>query len=184
MAASVVRVEEDWELVVGTPDPDSDSPQVVCVVSPLCKADSVHATFEVNHRSVPQFVPGGVQLVVWNGEAPLAIESSTNEAPLAHAGETIRWTQCMEVNEGQLTFEILGGSSTTWGAFGAEGSLRATVPTSLANLDAYTPSVSVKGSGVNYAGHRVHSLVLKRIRVHLSNGEQVEDTTARTVHSH
>ena len=39
----VVRVEEDWELVVGTPDANSDAPQVTCVISPTGDVDDVHA---------------------------------------------------------------------------------------------------------------------------------------------
>ena len=32
--SNVVRVEQDWELVVGTPEPDRVTPQLVCVISP------------------------------------------------------------------------------------------------------------------------------------------------------
>src|SRR3989337_1098241 len=71
-SSRIVRVEEDWELVVATPDPDSDGPQVACVISPVGDLDSVHAAFELNNQSLPSFVPGGLQLQIWSGEMPLS----------------------------------------------------------------------------------------------------------------
>ena len=180
---TIVRVEEDWELVIGQPDPDSDAPQVTCVISPCGNTGSLHATFELNQQSLPTFTAGGLQLQVWEGEAPVSNRGFPNDAVLAQPGETVRWTQGMELDDGSLGFEITNGSSTTWGNFGGQGYLKASVNTTLTSLDAYDPAVSVENSGVNYAANRVQSLVLKRVRVYTSAGEQVEDTTARIVYS-
>lgn len=179
---TIVRVEEDWELVVGEPDPGSDAPQVTSVISPLGGVQSVHATFEVNQQSLPTFTPGGLQLQVWDNEVSLSDRGFPNSTVFAQSGETIRWTQSMELNDGSLSFEIINGTSTTWGNFGGQGYLKASIPTTLISLDAYDPAVSAENSGVNYAANRVQSLVLKRVRVYTSTGEQLEDTTARVVH--
>jgi len=100
----------------------------------------------------------------------------------AHAGEMVRWTQSLEIVDGALVMEITDGSSTTWGSFGGQGYLKATVDITLADLNAYDPSVSVANSGVGYAGNRVESLVLRRVRMTTSAGDVLEDDTARSVH--
>lgn len=170
----VVRVEEDWELVVAVPDPNSDAPQVSCLISPVGNTESVHAAFEMNYQSMPEFVAGGLQLQIWNNEEPLASRKFPNGAVMQTEGETVRWTQSMSLEGGLLTFEITGGSSSTWGAFGGQGYLKATVATSLENLNGYSPSVSTAGSGVGYAANRVESLKLRRVRLVTSTGEVLE----------
>lgn len=179
---SVTRVEESWELVVSDPNSYNDAPQVTCVVSPLGNLQSVHATLELNHRTLPAFASGGLQLQVWNGERLLGYRSNANEASLSLAGETITWTQAMEIREGTLTFEILNGQSLAWGQFGAEGSLKLVLPTALSNLNDYRPETSAANSGVGFAGNRVQSLKLKAVRFFLSTGEQRVSELSRTVY--
>lgn len=177
----VVRVEEDWELVVAEPDANNNAPQVLCVTSPAGTVQSLHAELVVNHQSLPAFVPGGIQLQVWDNETPLVWRKFPNVAVMSQPGETVRWTQSADLAGGMLTFEVLGGSSTTWGAFGGQGYLKASVPSTLANLNAYDPALSVKNSGVSYAGNRVQSLVLRKVRLVMSNGAVLEDATPRPV---
>lgn len=179
---TVVGVEEDWELVVAAPDSYTDAPQVTCVISPLGNADSVHAALDLNHQNLPAFISGGIQLQVWNGEAAVAYRNYPNPAVMVQAGETVTWTQRMSLSGGQLTFEIVNGSSLTWGQFGGQGYLKYNVPTTLSNLNGYHPSVSVEHSGVGYAGNRVQSLTLKAVRVYTSSGGVLVDSTARSVY--
>lgn len=179
---SLVQVEEDWELVVAAPDPGSAGPQVTCTISAGPDLAGVYGTFEINHRSLPSFQPGGMQVQTWNGEQPLGQSPSPTSSVMATSGETVRWTQVMRVGEGRIVFEVINGSSSTWGSFGGQGYLKLAVPTGLANLNAYSPEVSVRHSGVGFAGNRVQSLVLKRVRYQLSNGMVVEDGTPRVVH--
>jgi hypothetical protein len=171
---TIVRVEEDWELVVGTPDIDSDAPQVTCVISPTGSVGSLYAAFDLNHQTLPSFVAGGLQLQTWDGETALGHRKFPVDAVITEPGETIRWTQSIEVVEGGVIFEITNGSSTAWGEFGAA--------TTLGRLNAYDPAVSVANSGVGYGGNRVESLVLRRVRLVTSEGEILEDTTPRVVH--
>ena len=58
---TVMRVEEDWALVVAEPDIDNNSPQVTCVISPLSMA-SGYAAFDINYRTQPNYAAGGLQL--------------------------------------------------------------------------------------------------------------------------
>jgi len=182
-AGAVVRVEQDWELSVGEPDPQTDAPQVVCVISPGGDTQGVYAAFELNQQSQPVFSAGGMQLQVWEGELPLKAARAGDLLKLQAAGEHVCWTLVMELDDGQLTFQVCDGHSATWGEFGGEG-LRASVATAAAHLNGYDTQVSVRNSGVGFAPNRVHALTLKRIRTYFANGEVVEDRGEKVVHYH
>ena len=179
----IVRVEEDWEMVVSEPDPGTDGPQVTCVFSPVGNASWLNAHFEVNVRTLPRFAPGGLQLQLWYGEQPIYHNHYPNTAVMSTSGETVRWTQAMALGGGLLSFEVVNGQSTTWGPFGGQGCLKASVATGLTDLSGYSPSVSAANSAIGYAGNRVESLVLKRVRLISDDDHVVEDDTPRYVHA-
>jgi hypothetical protein len=177
-SVSVVKVEEFWELAVSEPDPNLDAPQVTVVTSPLGNLDGVYAAFELNHQSQPTYTGGGLQLQIWGAnEVPLATRTQKNAENLTLANETVTWTLIMELADGQLTFDVDDGVSQSWGSFGV--GVRASVATSLTNLNAYNPLVSVNGSGVGFASNRVTSLKLVKVKVHLSTGQLLEDNTVK-----
>lgn len=178
----IVRVEEDWELQVKLPNNDVTAPQVITAWSPLGDLAGIHATFEINHIASVDFAPGGLHLSTWNGDTHLAVVHAGNFASMLTDGEVVRWTQSMEVNGGQLRFEITGGSSTTWGAFGDNATLRLSLDSTLENLNAYSPLLSLAKSEVSYAGNRVQSLVLKRIRYVHASGQTTTENAMRYVH--
>lgn len=181
-SVNLVRVEEDWELVVGDPDPDSNGPQVTCTLSTTGDIRSLHASFDLNFQESPTYAAGGLQLQVWNAERMLFQKGPSNNAVFSTSNETVSWTQSMELNEGRLTFQVSNGSSSTWGTFGNGESLKLTFPVILSNLNGYQPGVSVKNSGIGYASNRVKSLTLQRVRYILSTGDQYEDTQATVVY--
>jgi hypothetical protein len=181
VTSTILRVEEDWELLIGTPDQNSVSPQVTCVFAPTASSGLLTAVFELNHLSQPTFSAGGLHLQVWRGEYPVASRSSRNHLVMSQNNERVRWTQAMTLTTGQLTFEVFDGTSTTWGAFGNDGSLSITMPTTLTDLNFYDPQVSVDHSGIGYASHRVQSLSLNRIRWITSEGHLLEDSHVRTI---
>jgi len=180
----IVRVEEDWELVIGEPSPTTASPQVTCLISPFGTVDYHYATFVVNHCENPDFLEGGLQLQAWNGDTLLAGKRAPTQALLATPGEIIRWTQAMEKKPEGLLYEVLNGSSTTWGSFGGNGTLKIIVAADLAeDLSGYRPEVSAAHSGVSFGGNRVQSLVLKCVRYYTAEGLLAEDNNPRVVHS-
>jgi len=180
----IVRVEQDWELVVEAPDPDNDAPQIVCVISPFGHVRSLYTALEMNQRAEPSgFMPGGLQLQIWDGETLLAEQSYARDNVLDEANETITWTQKMRLADGQLIFKVTNGSSHTWGEFGDEANLRLSVDTALTTLAGYDANVSVVNSGVGYGGNRVRSLTLKRTRLYTEAGLLSEDCTERVVHT-
>jgi len=177
----IVRVEEDWKLVVGEPDPDSHAPQITCVMSPAANLASHYMYLELNHQTLPEFSGGGVQLQVWEGDEHLDTQESPQQALLSHTGEVVTWTQSMHLQGGQLTFGA-SGTSTSWGTFGGQGKLQAKAATSLSSLSGYQPSFSVAQSGVGYAANRVTLLVLKEVRYYSAAGLVSRDTSERQVH--
>ena len=180
---SVLRIEEDWELVIGTPEPSNNAPQVTTLFSPVGSVESVYSTFTLNHHDVPNFTPGGLQIQLWDGKKNLASKGHPNQELLATLGETIRWTQVMRLSDEGLIVEIINGTSTTWGNFGGDDSLKLVVPTQLLDLGQYDPQVSVKHSSGSFAANRVQSLVLKSVRAYNATGLAGEDNTPRIVHS-
>ena len=180
---TVVRVEEDWELVVDKPDADSAGPQAVTVISPSRDVDSHYAAFEINSQSLPSFTPGGLQLQLWNGRRSLDSRKFPNAVELATPGETVCWTQSVALDGGNLVFEITNGTSTTWDDFGGQGYLRTSTATHLTNLSGYSPAVSVANSGVSYAAHRVGVLRLKTIRYCFDTGDPLEISVNHAVHT-
>ena len=182
-ADPIVRVEEDWELVVGTPDAYTSAPQVTCVMSPRDNTLLGHATFVLNHQSLPVFAAGGLQLQSWIDELPISDRKFPNADVMSTSSETVTWTQKMTLDGRSLEYDIVSGTSTTWGTFGGEGYLKFSMLTVLEDLDGYDPAVSAANSGVGYAGNRVQSLVLKRVRRYTASGAVLLDETPRTVHT-
>lgn len=183
---AVLRVEEDWELMVSSPDSTTTAPQVTCATFPVSESTSLCAVFELNHQTQPSFVSGGIQLQIWEGPRLLDSRKFPRSETMASPGERVTWTQTMTLapgaQESYLTFEIVNGQSATWGLFGGQGYLRSTVATSLQDLNDYNPRLSVLNSGVGYAANRVQSLTLREVRLVLSDGQVLRDTTVRSVY--
>jgi hypothetical protein len=182
-ATDVVRVEQDWELVVSTPDAASDAPQITTSISPTGSVESLHAVFVLNHRTLPRYAAGGLQLQLWDGETSVSEHTSYKTAVLAQPSETVTWTQSVEVRDGTLLFAISGGTSVTWGEFGRSGHFYVATPTMLANLNGYNTDVSIRNSGVGFADNRVQSLAIKKIRYYTSAGQVLEDAEPKVIHS-
>jgi hypothetical protein len=180
--SDVVRVEQDWKLVVTTPDVNSCGPQVSTVMSPIGHVQWRHMTFEINHQTNPTFVAGGMQLQSWWGEWSTGTHKSPHPAVMSTDNETVEWTQSMEIVSEGLKFEITDGTSTTWGQFGGQGYLKTTVPTLLHNLNGYSTNVSVENSGVTFGANLVGMLVLQRVRIFTANGQVQELATSRVVY--
>jgi hypothetical protein len=160
--SKIMQIEEHWELSVGEPDAQLSAPQVTMVMSPVEALDGQFFLFTVNHRTVPDYEPGGMQVQLWNGDDAVAVESDSHD-PLDQTNDVISWVQRLKVEDGALSFEVLDGSSDSWGSFGGGGSLALSTPTTLDSLNGYRPAVSINESEVGYAGNRVQNLLLKKL---------------------
>jgi hypothetical protein len=180
-AQDVVHIEEDWELVLGGPDQNVCAPQVATTMSPYNHINDTFFTLEVNHRSAPYWTPGGLTIHHWNGEWRMQSFDRADRSVMNTESETVTWTQILDVNSGQLTFQIKYGTSTTWGPFGYSNMFKLHTNWG-GNLNNYSPDVSVSQSGVAFAGNRVKSLKIKEIRLTLDDGTELADPTERVVH--
>jgi hypothetical protein len=175
-AIEIVAVEEYWELSLGEPDAASSSPQVSMVMSPTGNLDGKFFVFTLNCHTAPEWAAGGMQVQLWDGEDLAASHESSHTEPLNNSNEVVSWVQRTSLSNGQLAFEVVNGHSTTWGDFGSDGELRFAVDSDMTNLNGYRPAVSLEQSGVSFAGNRVKSLTLQKLRWIDSTGQAYELT--------
>jgi len=102
-------------------------------------------------------------------------------ATLYRTSDRIQYTIAMEKVTDGIKFELLNGSSRTWGRF-AQTPVAVTLPTNISGLDGYSPDFSVSSSGVNLGAHRVDLLYITAVRSAFSNGQTVTDGTDRVIH--
>ncbi len=167
---TVICVEEVWELVVTSTDAGSSSPQISTVMAGCASLEECHFTFNINHASYPDWVPGGLQVLASTHDDAFLHSRGTNDATLHHDNETITWTQRLLIHNGTLFYEIDQGSSESWNHFGGQGFLRLQTDAIHDDLDEYSHEFDAESSGVGYAGNRVQSLVLKQVKKYSSDG--------------
>jgi hypothetical protein len=143
------------------------------VMSPHEDLNGQYFLFTINHRSVPSYEPGGMQVQLWNGEESVDTESFS-AGPLDQTNDVVTWVERLKVENGMLTFEVVDGSSVSWGSFGGDGSLAFSSPTTLEGLNNYSPAISLGESQVGYAGNRVQRLLLKKLVWITDDGETHE----------
>jgi hypothetical protein len=179
----VTQIEEDWELIVTDPDDEVNSPQITCTMSPAGGTAGLHVTFELNHRTQPDYFDGGMQLQMWNGEDFWGVSPGAWNYSLHHDNEVVTWTQRMIVSPCCLTFEVDNGDSDSWGQFGGNGQLRVSSLVPVWDLSNYDPASSALLSGVGFGGQRVASLTLREVRYYVGSELVATDTTQRVVHT-
>eukprot|EP00913_Durusdinium_trenchii_P008366 g7859.t1 len=166
----IVRVEEDWTVEIGSPDPEKHAPQILIVMSPTETPNWKHAIFELNHRSLPDYSAGGMQLQAWLGEFNLDHRAGPDHEVLSTVEETVKFTMRMKVDNGCLHFEVVNGTSETWGNFGGQGYLKTSVATGITHLGNYNKTTSTKHSKIGFAKHRVKCLKRTAIRYYSATG--------------
>jgi hypothetical protein len=179
---TVVRIEEDWALTVGTPNANLSCPQVSVQMAPSPDSTEFYQ-FHLNSQDIPKFVQGGLQLQAWNDTTVLAVKTSPDMQTLGTAGELITWTQYLaKQNDGSkgLAFGISAASSVTWGDFSGASFV---VNGDYTVLDNYSPDYSVQNSGITYGVNLVTSLILVQTRMYYSDGSTVTDVTPRVVYN-
>ena len=170
----VLRVEEDWRLVLGDPEPLLDSPQFSTWMSPTGSLDSEHFCVDFNHAQRPDFSSGGFQTKALVGDSIMEDSLSENGDNLSQYGETVTWTQMMAIHSGRLYFAVKDGNSTSWGTFGGASTVVKFQQTPVSDLGGYSPEKSASWAGVGFGGNRVESLQLLRVRYYLDNGSIVQ----------
>jgi len=179
-ADPIVRVEEDWVLILNSPNQNANSPQFHTLMSPFGDIDSYYAQVAWNYREIPEFLPGGLQLQAWNGET-LIRTRAVGTTQLSTAAETIFWTQALQTNGMALYFSILNGHSLTWGEFGRDMMIH--MDANLGDLSAYSTDVSVANACITYGSNRVNILAIVQVRYYSADGLAAVDSTPRIVYN-
>lgn len=171
----IVRVEEEWELEVTTPDPLQYSPQISTWMSPSDSLDNEHFCANFNHAQKVDYSGGGFQTNAYHGNALMDEKVNRGGVKLSSNGEKIKWTQVMAIINQELVFAIKDGTSQSWGDFGGPDSL-VRFSTSLSNLNGYRLNKSVEWSGVGFASNRVALLKLAKVRYFTDQGQVLESS--------
>ncbi|MCA8992192.1 MAG: hypothetical protein KDA69_11380, partial [Planctomycetaceae bacterium] len=187
-APAIIRVEEDWEIMIAEPLPEANLPQIVTVFGPTDASFGTHTMFEINHGTLPQFTEGGMQLQVWWGDFLVGYRQQFAPTELSFNSEIIRYTTVTRLHDDHLHMEVIRGQSHTFGPFGNSsgsddgGFLSQRLNTFRTDLNPYDPYNSIRHSRVTYGANRVNRFVRKAIRFYSEDGLYVEDKTRRYVH--
>jgi hypothetical protein len=158
---SIVRVEQDWVLVVSSPDANRCSPQLFFQIYPESGGD-YSCQFLVNYSDQPKFAAGGVQIQVWQNSTVLdGKDNNPNQAVLTANNETVTFTLVMELKGNQLTFSAMNVSSTSWGDVSR---LTVNTPYNKSSLNSYSSDDTIANSGILLGANRVTSLTLREVR--------------------
>lgn len=172
--AVVMRVEEDWEILIGTPDADNAGPQIINVISPTGDIKGQHAVLELNHQTFPTFYGGGLQLQMWTGDIVNQFSNSKSIALLDKPAETFTYTMSMRIADTALYVEVLNGIGNTWAEFGNNGRLVGKRISLVKSLNGYSHTLSAQKSRVSYGGNRVRKMLLKEVRTYDAAGELIQ----------
>lgn len=176
------RIEEDWELVVGDPDPEIDAPQITTSMIPFSSSPDLHFQVNLNHGLKPDFASGGIQVRVVQDDELLGQIHRRAGQKLAQSSETVRWTTAVQkVTTGYL-FGVSTGSSSSWGSYGGNDYYLAIAENAVqGSLESYDYRRSLDNSAVAYAGNRVQWLKLLRVRFYYNNGMATESEIQKVV---
>ena len=176
------RVVEDWEVVIDWPDLVAEGPQITTTMSPSGDIAALSMALNLNYRSIPKYQAGGLEVVAYRDERVLG-SSTQHEARLRYWWEPIRWSQSMRLTGGEVLYEIIDGTSASWGKFGqgSGANLGLRVASGGATLAAYRPEFSIEHSGVGWQENRVRSMRLVRVRYYLGDQLVAVDQTVREI---
>lgn len=184
----LIRVEEDWVLLIKNPDDKIASPQVLVCMSP----DATDTRFltdyfilEINHATAQGWFAGGMQLQGWKGTANTAIFNSPKTHVLSRGYDRIQFTVSMQAKgDGYTEFELKNGRSRTWGRFGNDKTkpLKVKVPSTRTDLANYKRETTVKNTQVTHGAHRVEIMYQRKVRYYYDDGTESVDSAPAYLH--
>src|SRR5262249_42790794 len=127
--SNLVRVEEDWILLLAEPDANLAAPQLSTQMIRSPDA-SRFCNFNINFCDIPAYAQGGMQVEAWQGDTCIAAQTSENRNTLGTPNELVTWTQYLQRTDGNTLRFGIGTqetpdspyypgptSSDTWGDF-------------------------------------------------------------------
>jgi hypothetical protein len=165
--ASVERIEEDWVLLIGTPDQTNHAPGVKMIMSTQDDLLGYSADYSINFHKEGDpigFKAGGFGIELCSPDSNTPINSPGPDSTMLNtAGEKLTWTQRLQLSNGTLSFSLRNTSSTTWGS-NTGRVLKVSTNCPLSDLSNYDPAFSVANSGPVWWPDRVVSLTLVQVR--------------------
>lgn len=163
-----IRIEEDWELVLNTPDLSFPTPQIAVSMKPSA-ASTKTCLFLVNHHDTPAFQAGGGQIQLWEGD--LKSYKSFSGPILQTVGERVTWTQYMQRDGAHIQFGLSAVSGDAWGDNTAE-TLGGPIYWKDGNPEFwnYDSAVSVDQATITFGPERIELLKLVEVRKYMKDG--------------
>jgi hypothetical protein len=180
------KVEEDWQLVIASPNPDEAGPQITTCMSPVSDESTPFVAFDLNYRDFPTYQAGGLEVKVYaNGNVTDFVTDSSSQGNnlFQTTNETITWTQRISLTaDNTVKYTIVNGQSTTWGDFGPDQGLDSvTFTAKITSLASYDPDTSVANSGAGWQSNRVSQMSLVRVRYYRAGQLISTDNNPRSV---
>ena len=175
---NIVRVEEDWEVVLDEPSGNKSCPEFHTTMSPDSNKNGYYVRTTWNYREFPDPQPGGIQIQIWNGDTNRA-HQNVSDISLSNSVGSATWTQIMLTDGSRLMYGFKTGYSETWGDFGSSGA-RVQASLTIPHFNQYSPQYSIDNSWVTYGGNRVKALRLKEVRCYNARGTLVSSKVLTT----
>ncbi|MBL8815319.1 MAG: hypothetical protein JNL58_04770 [Planctomyces sp.] len=174
---TLIRVEEDWMVLIEETDDDAASPQVNNVIAFASSQSGLYGMIELNHSTYPSFHAGGIQVQARNDENVIASQTYRDGIALDRDFDRLEYTVSL-FHSGEHTWVgIKNIRSKTWGDSGSTET-RAQIASYRKSLSNYTPDHSASASSVNVGAQRVATMCMPRVRYYYSNGDvETEEKT-------
>lgn len=161
------RIEQDWKLVVSTPNSDQGTPNIVVAMTPQASTN-IFANLLINYGSTPSYSAGGFQTQLWNGST-LVSSGDYKSNKLNYANESITFTTYLNYTPSTQTLEfgVVNGSSQSFGSFTNCTPLVLTyVPQAALSsaLAAYSTTDTISNSEIVAGAEQVSSLTITAVR--------------------
>ncbi|HEX4591084.1 MAG TPA: hypothetical protein VH120_14195 [Gemmataceae bacterium] len=114
----IVTIEQDWTIVLNTPDSTSGFPQIAIPIRGDVTNQDHGALLLINLSDYPSYIQGGLQTQLWDSTGTVCLAHSTSTATgcLSNSGETIRFTVFYVTSgTGIVSMGIKSGRSLDWG---------------------------------------------------------------------
>lgn len=183
----IYYVEEHWELVLGDPDPLTNSPQVSFFVFPDSRDDSRYFELQMNYAADPggeadAYSGGGFRVTSVVDGIPHQHRRSESHQRWTSDQDRIRWTSVVAAYDDQWRFAIKNGSGDDWGNFGGPEYLVELPAASDSGLAFYHPKVSVSNVDIGFGKNRVQSIRLRGVTVVYRDGTRQNIVRNDVVH--
>ncbi|QDT06123.1 hypothetical protein K227x_45300 [Rubripirellula lacrimiformis] len=173
----VWKIEEDWEMVILQPDPQSNSPQVSFTTSPSTEVDDVYFQLQMNHSDS---AGGGIHVAAVLDDKIVDESQSDIRSALSIDGDHVSWTTVMAVIDDRICFAVKDGYGQDWGNFGGPEYVVRMQRRDILDLSKYRPINSLDSVDINFGANRISSSKMLKVRLYYTSGNVVELLVAET----